>query len=118
MTPEAKRDLEANARKATVGTWRAWITNRRQPEIYTDSGPENENDKIASGVLRKADAAFIAAANPAAVLDLLAENARLREALIYLAGEKNDGGEHAWNGRAWVPFRDIARAALNEQGRG
>lgn len=71
-------ELARLAEAATPGAWRAWITRRRQPEIYTDGGPEDQNDKIASGVLRKEDAAFIAAANPATVLALLAENAALR----------------------------------------
>ena len=71
-------ELARLAEAATPGEWRAWVTRRRQPEIYTDGGPEGQNDKIASGVLRKEDAAFIAAANPAVVLDLLAEIAALR----------------------------------------
>ncbi len=54
--------LDGLAKAATGGKWRAWITNRRQPEIYTDAGPENETDKIAGGIVRKADAALIVAA--------------------------------------------------------
>ena len=76
MTDADLDKLEALARVATPGEWRAWITRRRQPEIYTDGGSSEQNDKIASGVLRKADAAFIAAANPATILDLIASARR------------------------------------------
>jgi hypothetical protein len=68
--------LEALAKAATPGEWRAWITRRRQPEIYTDGGSSEQNDKIASGVLRRADAAFIEAAQPATILDLIASARR------------------------------------------
>lgn len=78
MTEEQRAELEKLARAATGGDWRAHITTKRSPEIYTNIPPPNTpNPLIAGTILRKADARFIAAANPATVLDLLATIARL-----------------------------------------
>lgn len=87
MTDADLDKLEALAKSATQGEWRAWITRRRQPEIYTDGGSSEQNDKIASGVLRKADAAFIAGANPATILDLIASARRDAEEIERLKRE-------------------------------
>jgi hypothetical protein len=71
MTPaDDWAELEALAKAATPGKWRAWFTRRRSPEIYTDPCGAM-NDRIGS-TLRKNDAAFIAAANPATILKLIA----------------------------------------------
>lgn len=78
MKAEQRAELEKLARAATGGDWRAHITTKRSPEIYTNIPPPNTpNPLIAGTVLRKADARFIAAANPATVLNLLATIARL-----------------------------------------
>lgn len=75
-------ELVRLAEAATRGDWRAHITTKRSPEIYTNVPPPNTpNPKIAGAILRKADARFIAAANPARVLSLLSEVAALRGAL-------------------------------------
>lgn len=72
-------ELARLAEAATRGDWRAHITTKRSPEIYTNVPPPNTpNPKIAGAILRKADARFIAAANPARVLSLLSEIAALR----------------------------------------
>ena len=73
-------EMGAAAEAATGGNWRAHITNRRKPEIYTDAPPKaTPNDLVAGVILRKPDAKFIALANPANVLTLLASHAAQAE---------------------------------------
>lgn len=69
MTPSQLLEL---ARGATPGNWHAHITNRRSPEVYTDGAPPNTpNPLIAGKVLRKRDAAYIAALSPSRMVPLL-----------------------------------------------
>lgn len=83
MTPSHDYDeLEGLAKAATNGDWRAHITTKRHPEIYTNVPPPNTpNPKVAGDILRKADARFIAAANPTTILALIAK-ARAGEAAV------------------------------------
>lgn len=93
--------IKAAAEKATPGQWRAHITNRRKPEIYTDAPTKAEtNDLVAGVILRKPDARFIALANPSAVLELIAQNAALRGALEKAAKR--------WDLRALVAQRSFS----------
>ena len=78
-------DLSNLAKAATQGGWIAvgtWVENTRNdlPDIVVQSASEdrgpNDNEKR-----RKADARFIAAANPSRVLELIAEIRELRRLL-------------------------------------
>lgn len=87
--------LQALAEKATPGPWAVdddtYVMCGRGPIFDTEySGPE---DSTRVETYEAADAAFIAAANPATVLALLAEINRLRtaegDAMTYKAGMEN-----------------------------
>lgn len=71
MTEEQRAELEKLARAATPGPW---CRDRMEPETVRT---EADHDIVVYEVERNQDAAFIAAANPATVLDLLATIARL-----------------------------------------
>lgn len=79
MTDIAK--LKAAAEKATPGPWRRAVT------IFNGitCGPFSlTNEKVLANVAEKANAEFIAAANPAAVLELIAQNDALVAAHVNL----------------------------------
>lgn len=101
--------LEGLARTATGGDWRAYITQRRSPEIYTNVPPPNTpNPLIAGTILRKHDAAYIAAANPQAILKLIAENRAYREALPDLSAVI------AWLQNGCDPVHAITELAIHK----
>ena len=85
MTPEQRAALREAAKKATPGPW-FMEPDETSPDILAAPGVVART--VASDMPRQVDAlnaAFIAAANPAAVLALLDENARMREALKTIA---------------------------------
>lgn len=95
MTDEQRAELKRLAEKATHGPW------------HTGSGEHWGRDVRADGAcsiafcggpseMARRDARFIAAANPATVLDLLAENERLRAVLRSLAPTRHAGHDGAW----------------------
>jgi len=120
MTPTELASLEALAKAATPGEWtNNWTGNETdamdcvssvavgmiadcsQPVLYSEAVTVNP----------KANAAYIAAANPAAILSLIEENKRMREAIetavqlrfdTYRAGNgrqvgiEGDDGEKCW----------------------
>ena len=107
MTDEQRAELKRLADAATPGPWfvgywggRCRLDHRHgtpacqydysKSETYSSEGTSIAASEVGRVVVRsgydgaeidEADARYIAAANPAAVLDLLAENERLREAL-------------------------------------
>jgi hypothetical protein len=125
-TPEGRRELKALAEKATPGPWKAdgTIYEHMVSEIRSIMpGEERGIAQVWQHPQGFADARFIAAANPATVLSLLAalEEAREREAglieqvaslkkaahcaLDYIEEHEADAGEPMWVG-------DELRAAL------
>lgn len=86
MTPDEKAELRKAAEAATPGPWLDWRPQHVKWDdpmacgydckpgrgIYYCTGPDCESDEQA-----ECDGLFIAAANPATVLALLDENARL-----------------------------------------
>lgn len=83
MTPADLSRLESLAREATPGEW---TSDSRYPSFVTD--PEGndiaqaQSPIVGSDYMQSdRDGAYIAAANPAAVLALIEENQRLREKL-------------------------------------
>jgi hypothetical protein len=110
MTQEERNALREAASKATQGGWK---TNAVAEDIVVSghvmiadcNGYPRSNNELAN-------ARYIALAHPAAVLSLLDENARLREALAAIARrtvrEPTDGGYRI----AEAPEAAIARVAL------
>lgn len=91
-------ELARLAEAATRGPWEACSTYDRYASVRLPNGPNCRSGKkklltmartlnSVSGAQAAADAAFIAAANPATVLALLAENAALRGERDRIAGE-------------------------------
>ncbi len=105
-------------------------TPHRWTEFHSMSGPMGVMSEGGTLVCRlaihggeHANAAFIAAANPATILDLLAANRKMREGLerikredIHHEGDDIDNYDSAsgHQSRAWLgPFGTIARSALS-----
>jgi len=109
--------LRELAEKASRGNWSAYITSKRSPEIFTD-GPtaHSPNPMIAKAILRKDDARFIAAANPAAILSLLTHQDALADRIAKLEGERERlhllicGGEDAPGYAASLTFEQVEQA--------
>lgn len=115
MTPEQRAALREVASKATPGPWSSYATSSAadMPLRWTIAGhgatvaqffatnlPEQE---------QVANAHYIALAHPAAVLELLDECERMREALNWYAQDYDyDKGCSQWDGGA------KARAALGD----
>lgn len=102
-------ELEAKARAATPGPWR--ITDRRAspdgPGLDCNlSGPGISANivRCAGSVNSEANAAFIAAANPAAVLELVARVRAYEAALASVAQAGDDIVEMA---ESFVAARDV-----------
>lgn len=99
MTPTELASLEALAKSATPGPWSYPRDKSNAPDtlIYSEQKPDKAQSEhgaciaqvsvydAVTGLLPKrqyeANAAFIAAANPAAILSLIEEYKRMREAL-------------------------------------
>lgn len=123
-------ELRRLAEAATPGPWTSGglpIGDGPLPQAAYVFGPDGDsfvdvqwnpgrnNDQYA-------DAAYIAAANPKAILELLDERDRLREALdkgLDLVerslAEPDDGGLYDWLSENAATFVDAARAALEDQ---
>lgn len=82
MTDKILQEIADRAEAATPGPWRAHITNRRKPEVYSDGNAHrpDPNPLVAASILRKRDAEFIAHAR-SDVDFLLSELQKAREAL-------------------------------------
>lgn len=105
-------DLRKAAQKATLGPWAVgkYLGQRSDEWSVFLRTPKGENGlPVVTTMFGLANATFIAAANPAAILELLAERDKLREALEDLA----EAGEDAWG--AGRPCVKLGRAALNQE---
>ena len=87
-------ELERLARAATEGPWS--VDERLEPECVRG----RYDDIVVMETERLSDAAFIAAANPATILDLLAANRKMREAI-----ERLMDAEFAKDWRTWSDER-------------
>jgi hypothetical protein len=87
-----------------VSTWHGMGTPTGHSIVIGSAGRESQ--------VRSKDMAFISAANPAAVLELLDENNRLGDALVYIGNIciRHDRGDEM--GRVLGRIADHARAAL------
>jgi hypothetical protein len=122
MSDEELRQL---ALAATPGPWENSYVDQHRVQCR-GAGDEIVDTRYASEkppAERKANALFIAAANPTAVLALLDENVRLREALTWFVenDDTNEGdtpmpehGGRSWNeiNAYWIEGLNTARAAL------
>lgn len=127
MTPTELASLEALAKAATPGKWRSQGVSLTRDADYGCAFVVAEYGGLVAAALPypteldddnfprvEANAAYIAAANPAALLSLIEENKRMREALGEVVG--------ADDYLAGTGFRDAfpeaiqkARAALEPQ---
>lgn len=86
MTPTELASLEALAKAATPGDWEVIASTRGDwPSLYV-RGATDEGivAMVMQGVIKdrfRHNASYIAAANPAAILSLIEERERMREAL-------------------------------------
>ena len=91
MTPTELASLEALAKAATPGDWEVIASTRGDwPSLYV-RGATDEGivAMVMQGVIKdrfRHNASYIAAANPAAILSLIEENKRMREALDHVQG--------------------------------
>lgn len=112
LTPEQLTDLREKIRSATPGPWEVHSDFRlRCLEIEALFGARKvvESDtNIRSGVIRKEDATYIAAANPATILQLLDMIERLEKEADWLSSQLSDNIDHA-GVQAW---REAARMAV------
>lgn len=127
------KKLKALAEKATPGPWVSFIRTSVQAVFGPDGVQPDSLGAVVNWpgfdssdqtkVQRKANARYIAAANPAVILQLLAERDallaerdRLREALtamLEIHGVTQSYAEtHIEIPQSWVEVSDIARAAL------
>lgn len=128
MTPDLK-ELERLARAATPGPWAintAGIAKRGEPfkitEIYVYAPETQDDTAICADVIdpvtqepSEANAAYIAAANPAAILSLIAELTRPETTLVSimraeLEQAKKDAERYRWltADHADAEMRDLA----------
>ena len=93
-------ELERLAKRATPGPWKRNVNIYSDPgycQIYTGAGPSHgsywesgsEGKRISGEPKAEADAAFIAAANPAAILELVALVKKYEAALKFYAERSN-----------------------------
>ena len=127
MTDADKAALRALAEKATPGPWQsrgksgkflpmdAWEVNNWAVPYYSYApiyaGPSAVAVAVSEGDAARENTDYIAAAHPAAVLSLLDEVERLREALRFYSGHHAIPNDGPWG----VDSRDfgaVARAAL------
>lgn len=122
--------LEELAKAATPGPWKQHLVDDTtvicpQREIcctFAEGGLNDDLDFNSDTEQFEADAAFIAAANPAAILELLAEIERLREALTPFAKEafryeppEGDDDMKAWDSQFSIGQLRRAAAIIREQ---
>ena len=117
MNADERAALEAAAKAATPGPWMGWTqgyadTEAQVAEIRamlekpaypaTDMSHVATADRskevalVGNGPRCQENATYIALANPTAILELLAENAALREALVRINAEVPPGAEDRW----------------------
>jgi hypothetical protein len=116
--------LKEAAESATGGEWSVFTKGKRATDLV-DVGPDQLISCACTGK-PKANAAFIALANPSKILELLAENEALREALepfgeLWMAArsshkdEPDNLGFYGFNGTN-ITVGDLRRArALTEK---
>tara|TARA_R110000868_G_scaffold20938_2_gene87742 strand:- start:1943 stop:2281 length:339 start_codon:yes stop_codon:yes gene_type:complete len=97
-------ELERLARAATEGPWS--VDERLEPECVRG----RYDDIVVMETERLSDAAFIAAANPATILDLLAANRKMRTALEPFAGLELPRRRGGNAGFYLIRFADVERA--------
>jgi hypothetical protein len=92
MTDEQRAEFKRLSEAATPGAWRHWGEFDTQHVVKAPSqmicNTLHGNDE--------ANARFIAAAHPAAVLDLLAENERLKAEIQRMKEDATDASLAAW----------------------
>lgn len=125
MTDTERAALKAAAEKATPGPWTHVANLGQVGSVETADGDVLAQVQAITPrdhARRNTDAAYIASAHPAAVLALLdecerqkAENARLREALLFYSGHHAIPNDGPW-GVASTDFGKVARRALSEPG--
>ncbi|HFF9830543.1 ead/Ea22-like family protein [Serratia marcescens] len=81
------RELKAAAMAATPGPWKRTITQFNGITNSTHSMASFSAEGVLANANEKRDAIFIAAANPAVVLELLADNEHLARELVARNGE-------------------------------
>lgn len=123
MTPNFHERLEGLARAATPREWR--IEGRRGLGYIVSHGVCPEGDGPAGyvgtidpmfagdGPALEANAAYIAAANPQAILALIAENRAYREALISLQVQASNAAYNLNQAGITLDTADAARAFDN-----
>ena len=124
--------LEELAKAATPGPWKQHLVDDTtvicpQRDIcctFAEGGLNDDVDFSSDTEQREADAAFIAAANPATILELLAEierlrgrNGKLRILASYIAGTNDDKIRVALAGNpiACDSLISLAAALIREQ---
>jgi hypothetical protein len=127
MTPNLITSLQEAAEKATPGKWETMPASFSPRTFIMRFDPTSDEQAIAV-VTERPDAAFIAAANPSAILELIAshkrmeaEIERLRKALQFYADSWTFKANKRYGGLEWSPTEALlddcgntARSALTD----